>query len=66
MKVKLRSYSTRDNYERDYPSNEQQVLTIGRAIEIARENISKVRNTNKFLAYKIFDSNNELKHKLPC
>lgn len=66
MKAKLKAYSTQENYEKGYASKEEPFLSIGEALETAKKNIAKVRNTHKYLAYRIYDRDGELRYKLPC
>lgn len=65
MRVKLNKYSNRDTYEKDFPDGIEEFGTVNKAIDFARKKLAKVRNTNKFLGYKMFNKHGELLHKLP-
>lgn len=63
--ITLKKYRDPDTYEKDFPDKEEFFTTVKGALAYAKNNISKVRGTNKFLGYKIFNKHGELIHKLP-
>ncbi|EIJ38792.1 hypothetical protein JoomaDRAFT_1785 [Galbibacter orientalis DSM 19592] len=66
MKVKLKSYNNLQNYQCDYPENVALMLSVTKALEYAKKQISAIRGTKNFLAYKIVTLEGELLYKLPC
>lgn len=65
MIAKIKTYTNKDRYIRDYPDKEQQLESIQQGLKMAKSKIASVRGSNKFIGFKIFDKHGELKHKLP-
>ena len=65
MKAILKIYSNKLNYDKDFPDKVKFKPSITEAIEEAKGKIRTVRNTEKFLGFKVFDKHEKLKYKLP-
>jgi hypothetical protein len=65
MKAVLKTYKNPHNYSLDFPDEVRTVESCGMALKIAKQNITKLRKTDFFIAYQIETTTGELKYKLP-
>jgi len=65
MKAILKTYINQEMYEKDYPYKVEKKDSIGQAVETAKEEVRKYRNTNNFIGFKVFNTKEVLIHKLP-
>lgn len=65
MKAILKVYSNPHNYSVDFPDEVIFIPSCTEGIKIAKRNITKLRKTGVFIAYKILTTTGELKYKLP-
>jgi len=65
MKAILKIYRNPHNYSLDYPDEIRTIESCGKALKIAKDNITKLRKTAFFIAYQIETTTGELMYKLP-
>ena len=65
MKAILKVYSNPHNYSLDFPDEIITISSCTEGLAMAKRNISKLRKTGVFIAYKIVSTTGELKYKLP-
>lgn len=65
MKTILKVYKNPHNYALDFPDEIKTVESCTKALKLAKNNISKLRKTDLFIAYQIESTTGELLYKLP-
>lgn len=65
MKALLKVYRNPHNYSLDFPDEIISIPSCTEGIKMAKNNITKLRKTGVFIAYKIVTTTGELKYKLP-
>lgn len=65
MKALLKVYSNPHNYSLDFPDEVISIPSCTEGIKMAKSNITRLRKTGVFIAYKIVTTTGELKYKLP-
>jgi hypothetical protein len=65
MRALLKVYSNPHNYSLDFPDKIISIPSCTEGLKMAKRNISKLRKTGVFIAYKIVTTTGDLKYKLP-
>lgn len=65
MKTILKVYKNPHNYSLNFPNEIKMVESCTLALKLAKDNISKLRKTDFFIAYQIESTTGELLYKLP-